>query len=74
MNEKLFNYYKLKGLLNEFSDVQIAKFRYACIKVVIENPHLGFDDLLTACNVYHSIIRRFPQCDIGDINTDEQAQ
>lgn len=72
MNEKLFNHYQVKGLLNEFSDSQISKFRYACSKAIMENPHLDFNDLVVACDIYYSIIRDFPNCDIGDIIVSEQ--
>ncbi len=73
MDEKLFDYYKTKGLLNDFSGSQIEKFRYACKKAIVENPKLDFNELLIACNIYHSIIRDFPGCDLGDVNIPEQS-
>lgn len=72
MEERLFNHFKMKGLLVEFSEIQVSKFRFACSKAVLENPNLGFNDLLIACRIYLGVIREFPDCDLGDAVVIEQ--
>lgn len=72
MEERLFNHYQTKGLLVGLSEIQVLKFRYACKKSMLENPNLGFDDLLRACKIYFDMIRDFPDCDLGEIRVTEQ--
>lgn len=72
MEERLFNHFKMKGSLVEFSEDQVSKFRFACSKAILENPNLGFNDLLFACKIYLDIIRDFPGCDLGDVTLTEQ--
>lgn len=72
MEDKLFNHFMMKGMLNDFTDNQVEKFRFSCKKAVLENPQLDFNDLLKACRIYLGFIRDFPECDLGDIVTSAQ--
>jgi len=66
MEDKLFNHFMMRGMLNGFAELQVEKFRTACRKAVLENPQLAFSDLLKACRIYLGFIRDFPECDLGD--------
>lgn len=39
---------------------QKAKLRHACVKSYVDNPDLGFNDLITAANIYLNFILDFP--------------
>ncbi len=51
----------------KLNPVQEEKFRYACMKVIPENPGIGYYDLLTACHIYLNFIINNPDLDLGPI-------
>ncbi len=46
---------------------QGQKFRYACMKVVPEDPQASHSDLLTACHIYLNFILNNPDLDLGPV-------
>lgn len=67
MHEKLFAHFDENGLLKGLHPMQVEKFRYACEKAVVENPDLGFNNLIIACRVYLNLIYDLPEIDLGGI-------
>ena len=66
LEEKLYNaLLRKRGV--QLTAMQDEKFRYACKKAIPENPGLGYDGLLTACNIYLKFILDFPDMDLGPI-------
>ncbi|GAC1314126.1 MAG: hypothetical protein NVSMB24_38380 [Mucilaginibacter sp.] len=66
LEEKLYQeVLQKRGItLNELQDQQ---FRYACMKVIPENPGAGYFDLMAACHIYLNFILNNPQIDLGPI-------
>jgi hypothetical protein len=66
LEEKLFH-----GVLEKRNVIltpdQSEKLRYACKKAILENPGLGYEGLLTACNIYLNLILSSPTIDLGPI-------
>jgi len=70
LEEKLYNEVleKRGAILNPDQE---QKFRYACMKVIPENPGAGYFDLMAACHIYLNFILNNPEIDLGPIKVTE---
>ncbi len=48
---------------------QASKFRFACEKIIAENPDVDFDDWIIGANVYLNLILSNPGLDLGPVIT-----
>lgn len=60
METKLFNHFETLGKLEGLHSTVVAKFSICCKKAVVENPDLGFDELIIACRIYLNLLIEFP--------------
>jgi hypothetical protein len=71
IEEKLYNdVLEKRGV--KLTPAQEEKFRYACMKVVPENPGAGYFDLMAACHIYLNFILSNPQIDLGPVKLPEE--
>lgn len=66
IQEKLYNdVLQKRGA--KLTGSQEEKFRYACMKVIPENPGAGYFDLMAACHIYLNFILNNPEIDLGPV-------
>ena len=51
----------------DLTELQRAKFLWACGKTIAENPALDFHDWIIAAQIYLNFVLNFPDLDLGPI-------